>query len=122
MIVTFWAVFALGRRIVGAAHAAMAILLMAGISVFTVPTLEFGPGVLAMPLTALTLLFGYRALADNKRGDWIAAGVTLGLLLLTTYAGLILLALMTLFVVATAQRAQPARRARALARRDRSSW
>jgi hypothetical protein len=81
----------------------MAILLMGGVSVFTVPTLEFSPGVLAMPLTALTLLFGYRALADNQRGDWIAAGITLGLLLLTSYAGFILLGLMTLFVVATAQ-------------------
>jgi 4-amino-4-deoxy-L-arabinose transferase-like glycosyltransferase len=103
VVVTFWAVFTLGRRILGAAHAAMAILLMAGISVFTVPTLEFGQSVLAMPLTALTLLFGYRALADSRRGDWAGAGVTLGLLLLTTYAGLILLALMTLFVIATAQ-------------------
>src|SRR5215210_4188795 len=44
VIVTYWAVFALGRRVLGAAHAAMAVLLMAGISVFTVPTLEFGPG------------------------------------------------------------------------------
>ena len=101
VIVTYWAVFALGRRILGAAHAAMAILLMAGISVFTVPTLEFGQGVLAMPLTALTLLFAYRALADNRRIEWVAGGVMLGLLLLTTYAGLILLALMTLFVAAT---------------------
>src|ERR1041384_3491988 len=103
VVVTFWAVFMLGRRMLGAAHAAMAILLMAGISVFTVPTLEFGPSVLAMPLTALALLFGYRALAENTRGDWIAAGVMLGLLLLTTYAGFILLGLMTLFVVATGQ-------------------
>src|SRR6185295_2675212 len=46
VVVTYWAVFALGRRIVGTAHAAMAVLLMAGVSVFTVPTLEFGPGVL----------------------------------------------------------------------------
>jgi 4-amino-4-deoxy-L-arabinose transferase-like glycosyltransferase len=103
VVVTFWAVFTLGRRILGAAHAAMAILLMAGISVFTVPTVEFSQSVLAMPLTALTLLFGYRALADNRRGDWIGAGTTLGLLLLTTYAGLILLVLMTVFVLATAQ-------------------
>ena len=103
VVVTFWAVFTLGRRILGAAHAAMAILLMAGISVFTVPTVEFSQSVLAMPLTALTLLFGYGALADNKRGDWVAAGITLGFLLLTTYAGLILLALLTVFVLATAQ-------------------
>src|ERR1041385_3060545 len=103
VVVTFWAVFTLGHGILGAAHAAMAILLMAGISVFTVPTLAFDQSVLAMPLTALTLLFSYRALADNRRGDWVAAGSTLGLLLLTTCAGLILLALMTIFVIATAQ-------------------
>ena len=101
VLVTYWAVFTLGRRIVGTAHAAMAILLMAGISVFTVPTLEFGQSVLAMPLTALMLLFGYRALADNRRTDWLGAGIALGLLLLTAYAGLILLVLMALFVAAT---------------------
>jgi 4-amino-4-deoxy-L-arabinose transferase-like glycosyltransferase len=103
VVVTYWAVFALGRRVVGAAHAAMAILLMAGISVFTVPTIEFGPAVLAMPLAALSLLFAYRALADNGRADWLALGFVLGLLLLTTYAGLILFGLVALFVAATAR-------------------
>jgi 4-amino-4-deoxy-L-arabinose transferase-like glycosyltransferase len=101
VVVTYWAVFALGRRIVGSAHAAMAILLMAGISVFTVPTLEFGPAVLAMPLTALALLFFYRALADNRRSEWCALGFVLGLLLLTSYAGLMLLGLVVLFMAAT---------------------
>jgi len=76
---------------------------MGGISVLTVPTLEFGPTVLAMPLTALALLFGYRALADNRRVDWIVLGAALGLLTLTAYAGLILLALIVLFVFATAR-------------------
>src|SRR3954468_13931049 len=56
VVVTFWTVFTLGRRTVGTAHAAMAILLMAGVSLFTVPTINFGPSVLAMPFTALTLL------------------------------------------------------------------
>ena len=101
VVVTYWAVFALGRRIVGAAHAAMAILLMAGISAFTVPTIEFGPSVLAMPLSALALLFAYRAVADNKRLDWLALGVALGLLVLTSYAGLILLALIAAFIAAS---------------------
>jgi 4-amino-4-deoxy-L-arabinose transferase-like glycosyltransferase len=103
VVVTFWAVFTLGRRMLGAAHAALAVLLMGGISVFTVPTLEFGPSVLAMPLTGLALRFGYSALADNRRGDWLALGITFGLLLLANYAGLILLALFALFVVATAR-------------------
>lgn len=98
VVVTFRAVFSLGRRIVGAAHAAMAILLMTGVTVFTIPTLEFGPGVLAMALSALALLCLYRALAENRRGDWLGAGIALGLLLLTTYAGLILIGLAVLFV------------------------
>ena len=101
VVATYWAVFALGRRMLGAAHAAMAILLMAGISVFTVPTLDFGPTVLAMPLTATALLFCYRALADNRRLDWAIFGAALGLLILTTYTGLILLGLIALFMVAT---------------------
>src|SRR5262245_18311347 len=101
VVVTFWAVFMLGRRIVGAAHATMAILLMAGISVFTVPTLEFGPPVLAMPLTALTLLFAYRALTEGRIRHWIGFGIMLGLLLLATYAGLMQFALLLLFIVGT---------------------
>jgi len=101
VVVTYWAVFALGRRLVGAAHAAMAVLLMAGISVFTVPTIEFGPAVLALPFVGLSFLFAYQALADSRRTDWLALGLTLGLLLLTTYAGLILIGLMALFVAAT---------------------
>src|SRR4051812_46782805 len=109
VLVTYWAVFALGRRIVGTAHAAMAILLMAGISLFTVPTIEFGPAVLALPFVALSYLFAYRALADGRRADWLALGLTLGLLLLTTYAGLIPVCLMVLFVVATARGRSPLR-------------
>src|ERR1044072_872044 len=75
VIATYWAVFALGRRMIGSAHAAMAIL-----------------------LTAAALLFSYRALADNRRLDWVIFGAALGLLILTTYTGLILLGLITLFM------------------------
>ena len=52
VVATYLAVFWLGRRIVGAAHAAIAVLLMVGISAFTVPSVDFGPAVLTMPLTA----------------------------------------------------------------------
>ena len=56
IVVAFWAVFALGRAIVGAPQAVMAVMLMAGIAVFSVPTPEFGPAILATPLWALILL------------------------------------------------------------------
>src|ERR1700731_672026 len=45
---TYWAVFRLARAIVGAQQAAIAVLLMVGISTFTVATPEFGPTILAM--------------------------------------------------------------------------
>ena len=63
IVVTYWAVLSLGRAIVGDAHAVMAVLLMAGIAVFSVPTPEFGPAILATPLWALILLHYWRAIA-----------------------------------------------------------
>src|SRR5262249_7969187 len=70
-------------------------------SAFSLPTVDFGPSVLAMPLTALALLHTWRAVGEGKRRNWLAVGVDLGLLLLVTYAGLILFALIMLFVAAT---------------------
>jgi 4-amino-4-deoxy-L-arabinose transferase-like glycosyltransferase len=101
VVVTFWAVFALGRATVGARHAVMAVLLMVGVTAFTVPTLDFGPAVLAMPLIALSVLHLWRALGQTRRHYWYAVGIELGLLLLTSYAGLIFVVLIALFLAAT---------------------
>jgi hypothetical protein len=101
IVTTFWAVFTLGRAIVGLTHAVLAVLLMAGISAFAVPSPDFGPAVLAMPLTALALLFYWRAVGEGQDRAWIALGIVLGLLLLTTYFGAILLACMVGFTLAT---------------------
>lgn len=102
IVTTFWAVFAIGRSIVGNAHALMAVLLMVGILSFSVPTPEFGPSVLATPLTALSLLCYWRA-ANGRRGSWFVLALTLGLLVLTTYAGLILIGLVVFFSGLTAR-------------------
>ena len=100
--VTFWAVFALGRVMVGAPQAAMAVLLMAGIAVFSVPTPEFGPAILAAPLWALILLHYWTGSQRGRWIAWVALGLEAGLLLLTTYAGLILIGLLVLYTLATA--------------------
>jgi hypothetical protein len=103
IVATYWAVFTLGRAIVGTRHAALAVLLMAGIAVFTVPSVEYGPAIQAAPFWALALLHYWRALGEEKRGAWFLLALDLGLLLLTSYAGLILMALLALFTVATPQ-------------------
>src|SRR5882724_3217077 len=95
IVVTFWAVLALGRAVVGQIHAVMAVLLMAGVAVFSVPTPEFGPAILATPLWALLLFHYWRAAAGGSI-YWLVVGIEAGLLLLTTYSGLIFIGLIVL--------------------------
>ena len=99
VIATYWSVFALGRSIVGAHHAAIAVLLMIGISAFAVSTPDFGPVVLTMALWSLILLHFWRAVGEGRRGYWVALAVEIGLLLLSTYAGLLLVALLLVFTL-----------------------
>jgi dolichyl-phosphate-mannose-protein mannosyltransferase len=101
VLVMLWAVFTLGRAVVGIHHAAFAVLLMVGIAAFSAPTPNFGPSVLAMPLVALSLLSLWRAVGEQRRVSWFVLGLELGLLILTTYAGLILLGLIMVFLAAT---------------------
>ncbi|HEY2757869.1 MAG TPA: glycosyltransferase family 39 protein, partial [Pseudolabrys sp.] len=101
VVAAYWAVFMLGRRIVGTRHAVLAVLLMVGISAFTVPTPNFGPAILAAPFWALALLFYWRAVGDGERGNWLLLGIDLGLLLLANYAGIILVALLIVFTLVT---------------------
>jgi 4-amino-4-deoxy-L-arabinose transferase-like glycosyltransferase len=101
IVVALWAVFTLGRSVVGTRHAVLGILLMAGIAAFTVPSPAFGPAVLAIPFWALALMHYWRALGERQRGAWFLLGVDLGLLLLTHYIGIVLLLLLMLFTPLT---------------------
>jgi hypothetical protein len=99
VVVTYWAVFALASSIVGAQHAALAVLLMVGVAAFTVPTPDFGPVILTMPLWGIILLHYWRAVGESRRAYWLPLAIEIGLLLLTTYVGLILVGLLALFTV-----------------------
>ena len=101
VLVTLWAVFSLGRIVVGARHAAMAVLLMAGIAAFSVPTAEFSPAILATALWALILLHTWRTIGQGRRLYWLAVGFEAGLLLLTTYSGFLLVGLLLAFTLLT---------------------
>jgi hypothetical protein len=103
IVVAYWAVFTLGRAIVGTRHAVLGVLLMVGIAAFTVPTPDFGPAVLAPPLWALALLHYWRGVGEGRRGAWFLLALDLGLLLLASYVGLILIALMAVFTLATSR-------------------
>jgi hypothetical protein len=101
VVTAYWCVFALGRSIVGPSQAAIAVLLMVGISLFTVPTPDFGPPVLAMALWAVVLLHYWRAAMQGQRWSWYGLGVAAALLLLTSDAASILLGTLVLFIAVT---------------------
>jgi 4-amino-4-deoxy-L-arabinose transferase-like glycosyltransferase len=103
IVITYWAIFALGRGIVGTRHAVLAVLLMVGVAAFTVPSPDFGPAILAAPLWALALLYYWRAVGEGRRGYWFLLSLDLGLLLLASYVGLILLAVIILFTPSSAR-------------------
>jgi hypothetical protein len=103
IVAAYWCVFALGSAIVGPGHAAMAVLLMAGISLFTVPTPDFGPPILAMALWAMVLLQYWRAAMQGRQRSWYALGLAAALLLLTSEAALILLGALALYTALTAR-------------------
>ena len=94
VVVTYWAVFALGRSIVGAQHAAMAVLLMVGVAAFTVPTPDFGPVILTMPLWAVILLHYWRAVGEDRRGYWLVLAIGQGAVsIFVVIASLVVIAL-----------------------------
>ncbi|HEY6254777.1 MAG TPA: glycosyltransferase family 39 protein [Xanthobacteraceae bacterium] len=103
VIVTYWAVFTLGRAMVGAQQAAIAVLLMVGISTFTVATPEFGPVILTMPLWAVTLLHYWWVVEERRSVYKFALAIDVALILLTTYAGLLLVGLLVAFTCTNAR-------------------
>jgi hypothetical protein len=101
VVTAYYGVFTLARAIVGVHHAAFAVLLMTGILAFAAPTPDFGPAILALPFTVFALVNLWRAVGERKRTAWFALALNVGLLLLTTYAGLILAAAIGMFLATT---------------------
>ena len=77
VVVTYWAVFTLGkshhRRTARGARGAAD----GGVAAFTVPTPDFGPVILAMPLWAIILLHYWRAVGEAA-GYWLPLAVESG--------------------------------------------
>lgn len=99
--VTMLALYALGRALVGAQHAVLAVLMTMTIAAFAAPGVEFGPLVAARPLWALLLLHSWQIIGQGRRNAWFAWSIEAGLLLLTTSAAPVLLMLIAVFALAT---------------------
>lgn len=99
---TFYALFLLGRSIMGGPRAVVAVLLTMTVTSFGAPVLAFGPDVVAQPLYAVLLYVGWRAIGLGQPRAWPAAGLLLGLLILTTpFAGWALVLLVAFALVSS---------------------
>ncbi len=101
IVSTYWAIFQLGRSLIGDRQAVLAIMLMVGISVFTVSSPDFGPDILMMPLWALALLFLWRAAGQGQQLYWYALAATFAVMLVTSPLALLLLVLAIIFLAIT---------------------
>jgi hypothetical protein len=91
VVACFWAVWRLGREIVGETAALVAVVLLDGEIVFNVNASEFNHNILQLPLFALAGLHLYRALANGRLNDWLLTGLWFALAAYTKYEVVVLL-------------------------------
>jgi 4-amino-4-deoxy-L-arabinose transferase-like glycosyltransferase len=97
--IALYAVWRLGRDVVGPRCALIAVLLLEGLHFFNFSAVKFNHDVLQLPLWALTGLLVFRALRDARRLDWVLAGAVLALAMWTKYSTLALAASIGLFLI-----------------------
>ncbi|EJW10409.1 putative 4-amino-4-deoxy-L-arabinose transferase [Rhodovulum sp. PH10] len=98
-VVAMWAVWRLGREIVGPFGALVAVLTLEGLHFFNFSVVKFAHDQCQLPFWALTALFFWRALKRERLLDWALAGVTLALCFWSKYAAFALAATLGLFLL-----------------------
>ena len=93
VVAAFWGLYQLGRAIVGGPHAVLAVLLTLPVTAFSISNVAFGPDVLALPIWSYLVLQVWRVIGEGRRNAWFGLALNAGLLVLTTSAAPVLLAL-----------------------------
>lgn len=103
IVITFWAIWRLGQKVLSPMHALLGVVLLEGIYYYNIVSVQFNPNVLMLPLWALTCLFFYDALTEQKYTAWILTGLFAGLSMITKYESALLWASMLCVLIATAE-------------------
>ncbi len=98
VILCFWAVWTLAKKMMPPLYALLSVLLLEGIQYYNLHAIDFNDNTLELGLWALTALFFYDALLKNKLSDWLLCALFAGLGMMTKYYTAILL-LPMLFLV-----------------------
>ena len=92
-------VWLLGREIVGAVQALVAVLALEGVHFYNFSVVKFAHDQMQLPFWALTGLLLYRALAQGRASDWLGAGAALALCFWSKYAAFALAGSIGLFLL-----------------------
>ncbi|HEY6254361.1 MAG TPA: glycosyltransferase family 39 protein [Xanthobacteraceae bacterium] len=98
-VIALYAVWRLGRAVVGEQSALIAVLALEGLHFLNFTAVKFNHDVLQLPLWALTGLFVFRAIDKGRAADWIWSGVWLALAFWTKYSAVALGAPIGLFLL-----------------------
>jgi 4-amino-4-deoxy-L-arabinose transferase-like glycosyltransferase len=95
----FWAVWQLGKEILNPYYALISVFALETIQYYTLAAVDFNDNVLEIGLWALSILFFYRALKNQKIISWLLTGVIAALAMMAKYYTIMLLIPMFGFVL-----------------------
>jgi hypothetical protein len=98
-VLCFYAVWLLGRDILGPFQALVAVLILQGIHFYNYSIVKFAHDQMQLPFWAFTGLFFYRALVHARTTDWVLAGIFLGGAFWSKYAAIPLAVTLALFLL-----------------------
>ena len=98
-VLCFYAVWLLGRDILGPFQALVAVLILQGIHFYNYSIVKFAHDQMQLPFWAFTGLFFYRALVHARTTDWVLAGIFLGGAFWSKYAAIPLAVTLGLFLL-----------------------
>jgi len=99
VVACIYVVWLLARRLVGPIEALIAVLALEGIHFYNYSAVKFGHDQMQLPFWALTGLFLYRGIVDQRARDWLLAGAALALAFWSKYAAFALAGSIGLFLL-----------------------
>lgn len=99
LVLTYWALWRLGKLLLPPAVALMGVVFMVGTIAFPAAALSSGPDIVLLPLFALCGLLFWRAFTLDLWRDWLLLGILAGVGLWGKYSFLFMLLSFVLYIV-----------------------
>lgn len=99
VVIAFVCIWQLAKKMMSPLYALVAIFIMSGLDFYTLASNKIDPDILTLATWALAILCFYNACIKGNTLNWILAGVTAGLAMMSKYTTLLLLITMLGFLI-----------------------